>query len=483
MSESTLTYGLNTGGFVRMRLPEIRRAIYNDLTSRTGVTFDETPDSFTGQFISIFAEREAALWELAERAYLSAYPATAQGIPLDLAVSYAGVKRLQPAKSRALIYLFGLPGTTIPAGAIVQGTVPASGNDVPPRFSLENAVTISRASVISAYFTIPENVVAGTSYWFEIDGVRQSITAQSGQTAGQIALAFDNLYGNVTLASSNGITFFKPNPFVLDYSPTLSVVYIVSLGYLIAEDDGPIVASENTLTRIISPVDGWQAVNNPGAAVVGTTLETDDSLRVRYSLGVYRLGAGTVPSIYANLTQDVPGVISAKVFENTGDVVDSDGRPAHSVEAVIEGGSNEAIFQKIYQIKPAGIAAYGNTSGFVRSADGYQHPISFSRPELRWIWLRVAITTTTEETVPGDIGGKTIAAVLTAGGRLVPGQDVLLQRLGAAPVNATTGLARVVVTAAVTAPNATQPATYSANDIIIGPRQKAVFDASRIVLV
>lgn len=483
MSESTLTYGLNSGGFVRMRLPEIRRAIYNDLSTRTGVVFDETPDSFTGQFVSIFAEREAALWELAERAYLSAYPATAQGIPLDLAVSYAGVKRLQPAKSRALVYLVGLPGTTIPAGSIVQGTVAASGNDVPPRFSIENTVTITRASVISAYFTIPDTVVGGTVYWFEIDGVRQSVTATAGQTAGQIALAFDNLYGNVTLASGNGITFFKPNPFVLDYSPTLNVVSITCLGYLIAEDDGGVVASENTLTRIISPVDGWKSVNNPGAAVIGTMLETDDALRVRYALGVYRLGAGTVPSIYANLTQDVPGVASAKVFENTGDVADSDGRPPHSMEAVIDGGSDEAIFQKIYSIKPAGIAAYGNTTGYVRSADGYLHPISFSRPELRWVWLRIAITTTNEEAVPGDVGGKTIAAVLAAGTKLAPGQDVLLQRLGAAPFAATTGLARVTITAAVTAPNATQPATYTGNDIIIGPRQKADFDASRIVLV
>lgn len=483
MSGSTLTYGLNSGGFVRMRLPEIRRAIYNDVASRTGFNLDESPDSFTGQFVSIFAEREAALWELAEKAYLSAYPATATGIPLDLAVSYAGVKRLQPAKSRALVYLYGTPGTVIPAGAIVQGTVAASGNDVPPRFSLETTVTISRASVISAYFTIPDNVVGGTVYWFEIDGVRQSVTAQAGQTAGQIALAFDNLYGNVTLASGNGITFFKANPFVLDYSPTLNVVYITCLGYLVAEDDGGVVAAENTLTRIISPVDGWQLVSNPGAAVVGTMLETDDALRVRYALGVYRLGAGTLPSIYANLTQDVPGVVSAKVFENTGDTTDADGRPPHSVEAVIEGGSNEAIFQKMYQLKPAGIASYGNTTGYVRSADGYLNPISFSRPEIRWVWLRISITTTNEEAVPGDVGGKTIAAVLSAGAKLSPGQDVLLQRLAAAPFAATTGLARVTITAAVTAPNGSTPATYTANDLIIGPRQKASFDASRVTLV
>src|SRR4051812_37179632 len=99
MSETSLTYGLNSGGFVRMRLPEIRQLILSQLKIRTGYDFDDSPDSFTGQLIAVFSEELARLWEQAELTYLSPYPITAQGIPLDLAVSYAGVRRLEPARS------------------------------------------------------------------------------------------------------------------------------------------------------------------------------------------------------------------------------------------------------------------------------------------------------------------------------------------------------------------------------------------------
>src|SRR4051812_12980305 len=106
-----------------MRLPEIRQAIVNDLNGRTGVTFETRPDSITGQFINTFAEREATLWELAEAVYHAMYPISAVGISLDHAVSFSGVRREFAQKSSVLAIMYGIEGTSIPPGAIVQETL------------------------------------------------------------------------------------------------------------------------------------------------------------------------------------------------------------------------------------------------------------------------------------------------------------------------------------------------------------------------
>lgn len=485
MSESSLTYGLNSGGFVRMRLPEVRRAIYNDLTSRTGLVFDESPDSFTGQFVSVFSDREAALWELLEQVYLSAYPVTANGIPLDLAVSYSGVRRLQPVRSRALVYLYGTPGTVVPAGSLVQASVAADAADIPPRFFIETTTTITKTAAVIVSLTVPGPVVEGTIYWVDVDGVRYSHTATTGQNETAIAAALDAQIGNDAVATGETLVIQKAEAFVTDWSNNLTTNYVATPAQLLSEEFGPIPVAEGKLTEILSPVLGWNSVRNPFSAVLGQLLETDDALRVRYALGVYRLGAGTLPSIYANLIQNVPGITSLRVFENPTAFVDGDDRPPHSIEIIAEGGDNDAIYRELFRIKPAGIGTYGNTLGTVRAADGYVHNVRFSRPELRWVWLRITLATNSEEVIPGDIRGRVVAAILAEGAKFVAGQDLLLQRLQAAPFSATTGLSSVAISASVTVANGNQPpaSAYFTTDVPMGPRQKAVFDISRIVFV
>lgn len=483
MSESTLQYGLHSGGFVRMRLPEIRRAIFNDLQARAGIAFDETPDTFVGQFVSVFSEREAALWELIEQAYLSPYPVTAQGMQLDLAVSYAGVSRLQQVRSRALAYFTGVPGTIIPQGLVVQATVADDAADVPPRFTVQTEFTITKSSAVMASISIPETYATGTVFWIDLDGVRKQTTTPAGQTPENTAFVLGSMLGNVASISGRTINLFRPTPFAVDWSNNIEMNSVSGAGYLIAEEFGPIPVAAKTLTRILSPVTGLDSVSNPNAAAPGRFREEDDALRARYNVGVYRLGAGTLPSITANLRQDIPGVLSVRVFENITGTTDADGRPPHSIEAIVDGGDTQAIIDMLHNTKPSGIQTHGNTSGLVRDEDGYNHTIRFSRPEIRWVWLRVAVLTNQEETIPGDLNGRIVQALLDSGSGLLPGQDVILQRLQAAPFNATTGLAGLTITGAATAANAAAPTTYSATNIPMGPRQKAALDVSRITFV
>lgn len=487
MSE-TLTYGLTPGGFVRMRMPEIRAAIVASLAERTGYVFDAEPDGLAGQFVAVFAEREAALWELAEGVYLSPYPATAVGTSLDLAVSYAGVTRALARRSTARGLFYGTPGTVVPAGSVVESAeVPRDGTR-PPRFEAAVDVAISGTNCAVLGLEVLSNVLAtGAVFWIDYDGVRAQFTAPAGATAASVAAGLAaELTADGQLSSSDGgyVSVVSNANFSAAWSANLTLRAFASPGTLRATSDGPATAGPGALTRIVTPVPGWDSVTNPKSAVVGALSETDEALRARYRLGVFRLGAGTLPAIKANLRQDIADVASLAVYENATDVTDADGRPPHSVEVVIEGGDEDAIARRIRELKPAGIRAFGNTTVSVPDDTGYQHAIGFSRPEERWVWLRATLATTAEEDLPGDVNNRVVQAMVNAGNALGPGDNVFLQRLEGAGLRSSTGLARVTVTAAVTAPGAAAPAleSYTTTDEAMNSRQRATFAIERVAL-
>jgi uncharacterized phage protein gp47/JayE len=477
----TLSYGLTPGGFNRMRLPEIRRSIFDDLRARIGQPFDETPDSLSGQFVSVFAEREAALWELSEAVYLSAYPATAQGLALDFAVSYAGVTRIQPTPSTARVLLFGTQGTTVEIGSVIESTYLAEGEAVPARFVTTSDTVITRDRAANVLFNVPATVNEGTVYSVTYNGTAVSYTAAAGNSATFVATNLANQLAGLGATVSTGGAAFRivsNTSFAVTWSDTLTVAALASPALVSVDEDGPIAAPAGSLTRIITPTPGWSAVQQPQDATLGTNLETDEELRDRYATGVYRLGAGTMPSIRANLLQDIVGLTSLAVYENTTDSTDGDGRPPHSVEAVIEGGDDAAIAAAIYRLKPAGIASYGTTSRPYVDETGYTHTIRFSRPADQLVWLKATLVTSSEETVPGDVAARAAAAMVQAGNALGVGEDVLLQRIAAAVFAATSGVARVSLTAVVSV-SAPAAGAYSSNDITIGPRQRARFALTR----
>jgi hypothetical protein len=88
--------------------------------------------------------------------------------------------------------------------------------------------------------------------------------------------------------------------------------------------------------------------------------------------------------------------------ENVTDTDDpTTGIPAHSFEAVINGGTDADIAQAIFNVKPAGIRAHGDVIVEV-PFEGINHQIGFSRFDLLPVFfdLKVAVDTAI---VPPDI--------------------------------------------------------------------------------
>lgn len=130
-----------------------------------------------------------------------------------------------------------------------------------------------------------------------------------------------------------------------------------------ASQPGPLAASANTLTRIVTVTPGWDAVTNPAAAVAGSTQESQAAFEIRRYNSVAANARGSVNALYGAIA-NLDGVLDALVLENA----TSEPRqewgvtiPGHSVWISVVGGQNADIAEAIYRKKDAGCGTAGNT--------------------------------------------------------------------------------------------------------------------------
>ena len=83
-----------------------------------------------------------------------------------------------------------------------------------------------------------------------------------------------------------------------------------------ASQPGPVTASPDTLTRIVTVTPGWDAVTNPAAAVTGSAQETQAAFENRRYNSVAANARGSVNALYGTIA-NLDGVLDALVLENT----------------------------------------------------------------------------------------------------------------------------------------------------------------------
>jgi uncharacterized phage protein gp47/JayE len=250
-----------------------------------------------------------------------------------------------------------------------------------------------------------------------------------------------------------------------------------------AAEMGATVLPIGALNTVDTAISGWDEVSNLTAGNTGREVETDEELRVRHAESVRVTGAATVPAIRARLLADVEGVEYVAIYENRTNVVDANGLPSHSFEAVVSGGSTQDVANKLFEVKPAGIQTFGNTSATVIDENGDGQLTSFSRPVPQYAWARVTINSLdTEEAVdPGYIDAIK-AAVVATGNALDIGKDVIIQRFYGPIYASTPGLGSITVEMDVTASPLDVP-TYATSNIVIARGDHAIFDLARVTVV
>ena len=157
------------------------------------------------------------------------------------------------------------------------------------------------------------------------------------------------------------------------------------------ETSGSISATIGTLTIIYTPTAGWTSVTNPSAAYAGTAQETDSAFRTRQTSSTELPSSALVGGIYSALAA-IDGVTRLALYENPTSAVDSNGLPAHSISAVVEGGTSENIATNIYNKKTPGCYTYGTTSYTLTDASNNSVVINFYRPTSVIVYVAVAIT-------------------------------------------------------------------------------------------
>jgi len=175
------------------------------------------------------------------------------------------------------------------------------------------------------------------------------------------------------------------------YLPAL--VTIPALGYVyvtaICAVTGPITALIGEINAIVTPTLGWSAVTNEVAAVPGSAQETDAALRARQKVST-SLPSRTILEGTLGAILEVDEVTRARVYENDTNATDSNGLPAHSISAVVEGGLSTDIANAIFYKKNPGVYTYGTTTVSVTDSYGTVTDIRYIIPT--YVDVRVTVT-------------------------------------------------------------------------------------------
>ena len=397
------SYGVTESGFVKKTLEEIKDEIEAALRASLGDGINLLSDSVFGQLVGVFADRESSIWDVKQATYAAQYPQSASGQSLDNVCAITGVTRLQPVSTSVPTQLTGTPATLIPAGKILS-------NDIGIRFALVSDVTLAAAAA-----------------W-----------------AGSTAYAVDDIVTNnfnIYVCTVAGTSASSPGPFTVEDGITDGTVtwnFVgdgqgTVVGTFDAEDTGPIqcvtdsIATEYGNGAIETPVAGWDDARNLEDGDVGRDLETDPELRLRRTQLLASTGNATLDALIAKVLS-VDDVTESIGFENTSDVTDGDGLPPHSFEIICRGGTNQDIFDAIWEAKPAGIESYGSVSGTAYDSIGNPHTVKFSRPTEVDIHVIVDVTVD-PDLYPADGDAQIKEAIKAFGDLFEIGQDVIQSQI------------------------------------------------------
>ena len=147
--------------------------------------------------------------------------------------------------------------------------------------------------------------------------------------------------------------------------------------------------TDNSIFTPVVNINGLDKMICEKGTFGGTNTETDAELRERYYRIISSYKNASLPGIISQILQ-VDDVIRCTGRENNGDTIDSNGLPPHSFQIFCEGGSNSAIANKIFDVKPAGIHTHGDVVETINFND-VNYTIKFSRYKKQDIYYSLTI--------------------------------------------------------------------------------------------
>lgn len=464
------SFSVSELGFETPRLPEARARVVEVWRAAFGENAQVDQASPDGLIIDTLALLLALSWEGIGGVWSRSFFQTADGVALDLLLDLFARRRFPSSTSRVDLVYFGTDATVIGASSLVATT------DTLERFATSAAAEIGADEL--AWVARIDTVDDATDYTLTVDGNDYTFTSDASATAEEIVagLAAEITAGGftatgvVTVASVALVLIERATgftePAVVDGDMTVFPAVRVPAR---SENEGAIGASVGSAIFAVTVISGVTGVFNPEDALPGRIRETDAQLRARHLLALSSSGRATPEAIRARLLDDVEGVTFARIVENEGSTTDAAGRPPHSFEAFVIGGTDEDVARSIWESKPAGIRAYGSTVVNVLDDQGVSHAIGFSRPTTLYLHLRLTITPGElypQVGTPTETARQAVYAYLTGAGSPQLGQDFYRFALGLPVGTSVPGVAALLVETDTTPAPGDVP-TFSNSDVAV----------------
>lgn len=478
-------FGITESGFSKKTLSDILSKLNEDTTGVFGAVNTEA-DAVFGQYNGIISEIASEVWDLAELVYGSQYPASAKGVSLDSVIDLNNLKRLGETSSVVEVLLEGSEGTIVPEDTLLRQD---ETNEI---FETSIETEITKANAVQIVISV--NDVNDTPHTIDIDSnnYSSSLTSNEADILNDLAaqIQADSLQTATVLNDLLTITAVdNETDFSLVEGSSLTLEEIWTPTIASAQNTGPIPVPINSIIIIESPVSGLNAVKNLIVGTTGRAVETDDQFRIRRKQSLRVIGAATDPAIEARLVEEVPNVTAAIVKSNRTSVVDSEGRPPKSFEAIVtypvgDTETEQLIADKLWEIMPSGIEAHGSISKVIIDSTGDSQVVKFSRPTDVAITVELDFDADDEEALAVDYDNAIKQEIVDfangTGNYINPeqtvGKDVLVQRYFN-PIYKIQGVG-VITRLEMKTPTGSLTPTF----IEILSTEKAVFDTTNITV-
>ena len=459
-------------------LSEHLTELFDTFYEKSGIPIDRKADDLTGQVFTILSEMATDVASKVQ--YISSQFSidSSEDVFLDYAVRYGLIERQEATPTTVYGICYDNEGVVVGSGFEARDL---SGNSF---LSIQDT-TITKDYCVDITFSF--SVQDNTTYSIVLSGSAISTTTGVSATVDQIIDALipqidsekyivEKKEATLRVFSKNGYS-----PFSVSTSTNISIDEIGTPVYFVCSVDGSIACQANTLTIMDS--EGVNRINNLADGFVGNDIEKDEELRDRFYRSGGEQGYATLTAIKSRLENNVDGVSNVTVYHNPYSIIDAFGMPRHSVEAIVEGGEDQAIANELLlNSVAAGIETSGNVVVGVNDGNGSIQECRFSRITFKYIWVKVDILALNgEESLVLDAIPAIKNAILSYGNKMGVGENVIPQRFYGSIYGATAGIRELDVSVAETNLPTDTP-SYADYDIPISRNQKASFALVRIIV-
>lgn len=480
-------YGITETGLRIKRFDTILSEINAFQTEGFGVQVGANTRSFLNTLNTSVADKIAELWELGADIYHNLSPMSAEGAALDNAVQFGGNSREKARSTYYPIHCECTEGITLDEETLIESdTNPAI------KFLSAEERTISRSSFNKAKVKVV-STQPGEAYTVALNGTLYSYTCKVQDGAEAILGGLRDLIladeaeaftasvdsENVLLVIEAADVESENSMLLTDNLTTESVTAIISFA---SEEPGEVSLPNGAITKIVTAPTGFLSCTNLCGYVAGRLLETDVELRQSYVDKIFSRSSRMTDSIRSAILANCAGVTAAQVYENRTNETDSEGRPPHSVEAVVDGGSNSDIAEQILATVSAGITTYGSVSVDVPGEDDDMIEVCFNRPTYIYCWFKVTLTISKASLVPANYAELVETAIVDAMSQVENGEDVVpQQQFLPAIYEQVPGISYIDVSIyTTTSVSEGQPSSYPLRSVEITNRQRAMTSSTRI---